>query len=774
MAKDKVQLKVAEAEYADVGRGIARIDNQTMEAMGVSTGDIIVIEGGKKTAAVVWRSKLQDEGAGIIRIDGVMRKNAGATMGDFVTITKVAAKPAAQVLLAPVEKIFMRGNLSNYFKQRLLNKPAFKGDLLVFEIMGQSIPFVVANTNPKEVVYVTNETEVKISEKPMKPGEAVVPGVTYEDIGGLQEEIKKIREMVELPLKHPILFHKLGIDPPKGVLLFGPPGTGKTLLAKAVANEASAHFITINGPEIMSKYYGESERHLREIFEDAEKNSPAIIFIDELDAIAPKREEVHGEVERRVVSQLLTLLDGLRGRGQIIVIAATNLPDSIDPALRRPGRLDREIEIGVPDKIGRHEILQIHTRGMPLNGVDLERISDITNGFTGADLSMLSKESAMKALRRTLPEVIKEKGEIPEEIPTQVLDKIEVNMDDAMNALLEIEPSGMRDAIVQLPNVNWDDVGGLEEAKKALQENVEWPLRYPHVYDVIGMEPPKGVMVWGPPGTGKTLLAKAVANEANANFIAVKGPELLSKWVGESERGVRKVFRKARQMAPSILFFDEIDSMANVRGSDSSHVSDRVINQILTELDGIENLRGVIVLAATSRPDLLDTALLRPGRFDTHIYTPLPGQETREKIFKVHTKKMSLKKDVDFGDLARRTEHYSGADIAAVCREAVMDVVRKAVKRVVAAEDAIQGHIAEKVSGKELLMHFKGTSLESEVAALLEKKTPELLMKLEISPENFMEKISMKEFKSALLKFNPSVDEDKRKFYDKLRSQFSG
>ncbi|MBR9680600.1 MAG: CDC48 family AAA ATPase [Candidatus Altiarchaeota archaeon] len=765
-----IKLKVAEAEYADVGRGIARIDNETMDKLGVSTGDIINIGGKNRTAAVVWRSRLQDEGAAIIRVDGILRKNSGVSLGDFVEITKADAKPAKSVLLAPVEKIFLRGDITNYFKQRLMNKPAHKGDLLVFDIMGQSIPFVVANTSPKGVVYITSDSEITISEKPMKPGEATVPGITYEDIGGLREEIKKIREMVELPMKHPILFQKLGIDPPKGVLLYGPPGTGKTLLARAVANETNSYFITINGPEIMSKYYGESEKRLREIFEEAEKNSPAIVFIDEMDAIAPKREEVHGEVERRVVSQLLTVLDGLQGRGQVIVLGATNLPDSIDSALRRPGRFDREIEIGVPDRHGRFEVMQIHTRGMPLTkDVDLERISELTNGFTGADLSMLTKEAAIKALRRILPDIIKERGEIPDKIPMDLLDKIEVSMDDFMSALLEIEPSGMRDALVQIPNVRWDDVGGLDEAKKRLMEGVEWPLKFPKMYDSLGIEPPKGVLVYGPPGTGKTMIAKAVANEANANFIAIKGPELLSKWVGESERAIRKIFKKARQMAPSIIFFDEIDSIAVKRGTDSSKSSDRVLNQLLTELDGIENLRGVVVLAATNRPDLLDSALLRPGRFDNLIYLNLPDVETREKILKVHTSKTPLSDDVDFTYVAKKTEKFTGADLFGLSREAIMIAVRAGVKKSVEAKNLVGSYIEGKIQESKLKTFFKGTGLESDLSSLL-KKGKESLERWEIPPENFIEKVTMGNFREALLKVSPSLSGEELKFYEELRS----
>ncbi len=770
-----IKLKIAEAEYADVGRSIARIDSTTMEKLGVSTGDIIELVGKNKTAAVVWRSRLKDEGLGVVRVDGIIRKNLGLSLSDIIEINRADAKPAKQILLAPVEKIYLRGDITNYFKQRLLNKPVVKGDLLVFDIMGQSIPFIVANALPKGIVFVAQETKIKISEKPMKPGEATVPGVTYEDIGGLREEIKKIREMVELPLKHPALFQKLGIDPPKGVLLHGPPGTGKTLLARAVANEANAHFITINGPEIMSKFYGESEKKLREIFDDAEKNAPAIIFIDELDSLAPKREDVHGEVERRVVSQLLTVMDGLKGRGQVLVIAATNIPDSIDSALRRPGRFDREIEIGTPDKLGRYEMLQIHTRSMPLvDDVNLEKLSEITGGFTGADISMLSKEAAMKALRRLLPEVIHEHGEIPDEISSEVINNLSVSMDDFMNALLEIEPSGMRDAVIEIPNVNWDDVGGLEFVKKELKESVDWPLKYPQAYDSLGISPPKGVLLYGPPGSGKTLIAKAVANEANANFIAVKGPELLSKWVGESERAVRKIFKKARQMAPSIIFFDELDSIAVNRGGDSSGVSDKVLNQILTELDGIENLRGVIVLAATNRPDLIDNALLRPGRFDKLIYLPFPDKETRLKIFEVHTKKIPMEDDVDLKKLAETTENYTGADVAAICRSAVMATIRNAVRKTEDAKKTLRAFIKEQVPDEMVIKKFKETPIYPMIQKIIKSRDSESVRTLEILPTHFMKKVSMDDFEVALEKTKPSLTKKDREFFEKIRLKIAG
>jgi len=772
-SNSSVKLKVAEAEYADVGRGIARIDSQTMEKLGITTGDIIEIEGKRKTAAIAWRSRLQDEGLGLIRIDGIVRKNAGVGLGDYVYVKKAEVQPAKKVVLAPVEQVYLRGNVEEYFKNRMLNKPVVKGDLVVFEVMGQTIPFVVAQTNPKGIVYVNTLTIFEISEKPMKPGEAAVPEVTYEDIGGLHEEIKKIREMVELPLKHPELFHRLGIEPPKGVLLYGPPGCGKTLLAKAVANEANAYFITINGPEIMSKYYGESERRLREIFEEAEKNAPAIIFIDEIDAIAPRREEVTGEVERRVVSQLLTLMDGLKSRGQVIVIAATNIPDAIDPALRRPGRFDREIEIGVPDRKGRLEILQIHTRGMPLGkDVNLEKLADLTYGFTGADIAMLCKEAAMKALRRVLPQVIKEKGEIPDEIPAEVLNKLEVTMEDFLKALQEIEPSGMRDVLIEIPRVKWEDIGDLEEVKKELREAVEWPLKYPQTYSKLGIEPPRGVLLYGPPGCGKTLLAKAVANEANANFIAVKGPEVLSKWVGESERAIRKIFHKARQVAPCIVFFDEIDSIAGRRGSDVNKVTDRVLNQLLTELDGIERLRGVVVLAATNRPDLLDPALLRPGRLDKLIYVPLPNREARLKILKVHTRKVPLAEDVNLEEIAEKTEGYTGADLAAICREAAMMVLREATRKAEKIRTLTLNVIEGRESIEKLEKEVKGVKkLEDVVKRAREKKNMELLrdmLKL-LDPVIFAGKVERKHFLEALVNVRRSLTDEQLKFYEKLR-----
>ena len=681
MSHKEAVLKISEAFQQDVGYGRARIDHQTRVNLDLSIGDVIEIEGTKTTAAVVWRAHPTDEGKGILRIDNLTRKNAGSGLGERVKIRRATIKEAKDVTLAPLiskgQQIQFGSGIDSLIKKGLLKRPLTKGDSVIIPgiaLFGSSLPFVIISTNPGGIVSISEETDIKVKEEAAKEMEMEGPRVSYEDIGGLHEEIQKVREMIELPLKHPELFDRLGIDPPKGVLLHGPPGTGKTLIAKAVANESGANFYTINGPEIMSKFYGQSEENLRKIFEEAEKNAPSIIFVDEIDAIAPKRSEVHGEVERRVVSQMLTLMDGLKGRGKLIVIGATNIPDTLDPALRRPGRFDREIRIDAPDRDGRKEILQIHTRGMPIEkDVKLDDLAEITYGYVGADLAALARESAMNALRRYLPEIDLEKP-----IPVGVLEKMEVTMEDFKAAHRGIEPSAMREFLIEVPKTNWDDVGGLEEAKQQLQEAVEWPLTKPEVFKRMGIQSPRGVLLYGPPGTGKTLLAKAVAHESKANFISIKGPEVMSKWVGESEKAVRELFKKARQVAPTIVFLDELDSIAPMRGTDTgSHVTDSVVNQLLTSIDGLESMEGVVVVGATNRPDIIDPSLLRPGRFDRLVLIPSPDKKARLEIFKIHTKDMPLDKDVDIKQLASDCENYSGADIEAFCREAAMIAVRE-------------------------------------------------------------------------------------------------
>ncbi|MCF0226301.1 MAG: CDC48 family AAA ATPase [Methanobrevibacter sp.] len=700
MVKEEMTLKVAESiSQRDIGHNIARLDPTVMEEMGLKEKDVIEIVGDRKTGAIVLPSQT-DIGLGVIRIDGLVRKNSGASIGEEVTIKKAEIIEAKKVVLAPTENsVSVQGDVNSLFVGKVMSP----GDIITSQVRSRSsnmgmnfdslfddmfgstssysmteIKFAVVSTKPAGIVVVGPNTAVEVKEEPVDvsslEGVSNLLDVTYEDIGGLKEEVKKVREMIEIPLKKPELFEKLGITPPKGVLMQGPPGTGKTLLAKAVANESDAHFISIAGPEIMSKYVGGSEENLREKFEEAEENAPSIIFIDELDAIAPNREDTQGEAERRTVAQLLTLMDGLKSRGQVVIIGATNRPDSIDPALRRPGRFDREIEIGVPDQEERLEILQIHTRNMPLSeDVDLEEFASVTHGFVGADLESLCREAAMRVVRRIIPDI---KGD--EEISEDVYDKIIVEPRDFKEALKEIEPSALREVIVQVPDITWDDIGGLGDVKQELQEAVEWPLKYPEKFQNFGIRPPKGTLLYGIPGTGKTLLAKAVANESEANFISVKGPELLSKWVGDSEAGVREVFRKARQAAPTVIFFDEIDSIASSRsGNDGdSGVTKRVVNQLLTEMDGMEELEDVSVIAATNRPDILDSGLMRPGRFDRHIKVDAPNEEGRLAIFKVHTKDMPLADDVDLEKLSQETEGYVGADIEAVCREAAMLTLR--------------------------------------------------------------------------------------------------
>jgi transitional endoplasmic reticulum ATPase len=686
MPDQEIELKVAEALQNDVGRGIVRIDSISAKRIDVTTGDIVEIVGRRTTAAKVWQTHQEDDGRGIIRMDGTLRQNSGSSLGDKIKVKKADVKHAKKVVVAPTEQQIKFGDdFASYLKQRvMMGRPLISGDIFYITVLNQPISFTIGSTKPDGVVTVTEQTSVEVKPKPMTTASIAGLAIRYEDIGGLKDEVSRVREMVELPMKHPELFEKLGIKPPKGVLLYGPPGTGKTLLAKAVASESNAHFLHLNGPEIMDKFYGESERKLRDIFDDAQQNAPSIIFIDELDSIAPKRDETKGEVERRVVAQLLALMDGLVTRGDVIVLAATNRPDSLDPALRRPGRFDREIEIGVPDRHGRKEILQIHTRGMPLaDDVDIDRIANITHGFVGADLSAIGREAAMHALKRILPKIDLDS----ETIPTEVLESLRVTKEDFNEAMKVVEPSALREVMVEIPNVKWTDIGGLKKVKDELIEAVEWPLKRPETFQRLGINPPKAVLLYGPPGCGKTMLAKAVATESEANFIAIKGPELLSKWVGESEKGVREIFKKARQTAPTIIFFDEIDAITPRRGLEyGSHVTETVVNQILTELDGIERLENVIILGATNRPDMIDPSLLRPGRFDRLVLVPLPDKEARDEILRVHTKSMPLR-GVSVEELAKRTEGYSGADMEALCREAAMSALR---------EDSEAGHVEYK------------------------------------------------------------------------------
>ena len=679
-----LNVTVKEAAREDAGRGIARVSMDAMRTLGLVSGDVIEIQGKRKANAIVWPGFPEDTGRSILRIDGSTRGNAGTGVDEQVRIRKVQAAVAKKVTIQPTQAIRLVGG-DQYLKRLLHGRSVMEGQALRVDVIGNPLTFVIAKVIPKGIAIVTDETVVELKETPYEQKGDEEKGertdVHYEDIGGLGRELEQVREMIELPLRHPEIFERLGITPPKGVLLYGPPGTGKTLIAKAVANEVDAHFLTISGPEIMSKYYGESEGNLRQVFEEATENAPAIIFIDELDAIAPKREDTKGEVERRVVAQLLALMDGLKGRGQVVVIGATNIPDAIDPALRRGGRFDREIEIGIPDTKGREEIFKIHTRGVPLSQdiVENSRIHDYagtTHGFVGADIALLVKEAAMHALRRVLPSV-----KADEEIPAEILDQLEVTDDDFTDARKFVEPSGMREVLVEVPDVTWADVGGLEEVKAELQETVEWPLKYADVFERLRTDAPKGVLLFGPPGTGKTLLAKAVANESDSNFISVKGPELLSKWVGESEKGVRDIFRRARQAAPSIIFFDEVDALVPVRGSyqGSSHVTESVVSQILTELDGLEELKNVVVLAATNRPDMIDPALLRPGRLDRHLYVPPPDEEGRKKIFEVYLGQAHdlLAGDIDVEALVEKTDGFVGADIEALVREAKLAAMRE-------------------------------------------------------------------------------------------------
>jgi len=699
-----MKLTVKPLKQKDAGRGLAAIDRAAMSELGLENGDYIVIEDtdGGRAVARVWPGYPEDEGKGVVRIDGRLRQEADVGIDDHVSVEEADVNPATEVTVALPQNLRIRGNIGPHIRDKLSGQAVTEGQTVPFSLglgplssmSGQKIPIRIAETDPSGTVVVTDSTEIQVSERPAEQigegregagREEGAPTVTYEDIGGLDEELEQVREMIELPMRHPELFQQLGIEPPKGVLLHGPPGTGKTLMAKAVASEIDAYFTNISGPEIMSKYYGESEEQLREVFEEAQENAPAIIFVDELDSIAPKRGETSGDVERRVVAQLLSLMDGLEERGQVTVIGATNRVDAIDPALRRGGRFDREIEIGVPDKEGRLEILQVHTRGMPLaEGIDLEQYAEGTHGFVGADLESLAKESAMNALRRIRPELDLES----DEVDAETLERMRVSEQDFKEALKGITPSAMREVFVEVPDTTWEDVGGLLDTKERLRETIQWPLEYPQVFEQMDVEAARGVLLYGPPGTGKTLLAKAVANEAESNFISIKGPELLNKYVGESEKGVREVFEKARSNAPTVIFFDEIDSIAGERGQrmGDSGVGERVVSQLLTELDGLEDLEDVVVVATTNRPDLIDSALLRPGRLDRHVHVSIPDEEARRKIFEVHTRHKPLADDVDIDQLAEETEGYVGADIEAVCREASMAATREFIQSVTPEE----------------------------------------------------------------------------------------
>ncbi len=716
MIAKNISLRVHDPEPSHVGRNIVTLDRQSKESLGVTSGDIIALEGTRTTASVIWPARQEDERKGIIRMDSLTRRNAGVGLGEKVIVKKVEPIEAKKVVLAPTQDVrIVASGYDRVLKRNFIGRPLAKGDSVWVSVFGSGFVYKVVDTSPRGIIKVTDFTQFVLREKPVKEALEGVPRIAYEDIGGLSDEVRKVREMIELPMKRPELFRKLGISPPKGVLLYGPPGTGKTLLAKAVANETQAHFISINAPALMSKFVGEAEERIRQVFKEAEENAPSIIFFDEIDAIAPKRDEVVGEVERRVVAQLLASMDGMEARGNVIVIAATNRVNSIDEALRRPGRFDREIEIGVPDKKGRNEVLQIHTRGMPLGkDVDLDRLAGTTHGFVGADLASLVKEAAMKALRKYLPKLRSLQEDEP--IPAEILESMVVDKNDFNNALKDVQPSALREVTIEVPNVRWEDVGGLKKMKEELKQAVEWPLKYPDSFKKMGITPPRGVLLYGPPGTGKTMLARAVATGAEANFISVKGPELISMWVGESEKGIRKVFHRARQVSPAIVFFDEIDSIATRRNvSSSSNVTERVVNQLLTELDGVEALKDVVFIAATNRPDLIDPGLIRPGRIDKLIKVTAPELEARLAIFKVHTKKTPLAEDVSLEELAKKTEGYSGADIEGVVREAAL------------------------------------------ISLQVRKMKPE--------------KISMKEFEAALKKIQPSLPKEINDSYDKFKKE---
>ena len=722
-SSDSLTLRVAKAIPSDVGHGRARVpfDND----LNLKPGDIIEIEGERKTAAIVWRCRPEDANLGVIRVDGMIRKNAGVSLGERAGIRKVEVQPCQKLVLSPVmakqQKVRFGPGIEGFARRGLNKRPVVAGDRIFIPgmtLFAEALPFAIVQTNPKGIVQVLPDSEIIIKEDAVDQEEQdLVQTISYEDIGGIGDQLQKVREMIELPLKHPILFRRLGIDPPRGVLLHGPPGTGKTLIAKAVASETKAHFTSINGPEIISKYYGESEKQLREIFDEAAANAPAIIFIDELDSIAPKREDVTGEVERRVVAQLLTLLDGMGGRDNVVVIGATNRRDAIDQALRRPGRFDRELEIGVPDKIGRGEILEIHTRDMPISDdYDSEWLLENTYGFVGADISALVRESAMKALRRYLPEIDLDE----EQISPEVIEKMEVRMSDFKEAVKEIEPSALREIYIEVPEVTWDEVGGLEDIKERLKESIEWPLTMPEKFDHFGIKPPRGIMLFGAPGTGKTLIAKAIANEAKANFITIKGPELISKWVGESEKAVREVFKKAKQSSPSIVFLDEFESIAGMRRSnsgDGSDVMNRVVNQLLSSMDGVEGMEGVIVVAATNRPEMIDPALLRSGRFERVLHIPPPDRDSLKAILSIHSKDMPLGR-FKLEDLASKMDNYTGADIEAVCREAALIAMRDE-KKTVSKKHFVQAIDRVRPTVNEDMMQYYGR-MESMLTSGLE------------------------------------------------------